>query len=1197
MRIKRPQTRQAQDSAATNKGRQQQAQPQKRHASSSCRESPPKVSRKQLDALETAAGTSNKITKQLPKAQKLNAKPDTNSEIHKTVAESLASVSSSLISTETAEINTKSSPKDSSKSDNNETTSKVKKAPTKKEMAAKKPAQLKSTTDEHKPLSAPKDDRVSKELKNLDIQITGYNDQVATSSGDKVIKASISEIVKTKSRTSASQSMYGKASTSIGEKFLTKSDAKKTDESDLGCGQPNRSNAKSHKDEKKIDAKADTLTATKKNKPINKKKSADTSKVDATVETSDPQKTVETAVILCGRDSDGKNAKKTTKVDTSASKMKPIEKKKIIPVAASSAAKNKKTKKVAQTEKLENFEAIEVAAKVEDVIVLQTASVAQKRPATKSNSSKSPKIAKAKANKDPEQMNKVEDIEDAQSASYDDRKQTTAMTKSKTQATTKKSTTNKVTGKECEIPMNPVESNSIKISSLKESESIRIVSTDSSPMKPISETIIIDPVKDTKSKKNKTITKAPVIKKIVSTEVKSKLAKSKVATVKRKTVKELKAIALENAVKMVSTVEPLRLSHSESPNFSDLDINTSSPAPAIGSEVVLSTGSLADLQTKPKKCNKSHSIIKKMVEDILEGLEMSDDLSSVDKPTKVDTNAVGTVKEIVIDAKHSSEPIKLKEKVAVKVAKPKKIKTEVVVKDKISVKDIQTLIAPVLAQSIDMKVDIKKELQSDDEIKMLLKVEDVKAEESFPKDETKVLNTIQSTFQLDTAKNSTDKKNDSGQSSAKSSPKRKYVKKKCSGSDKCLKKGDTNNAQKFNANNDGDPDDTSDNDTYAKDIYDFHESGHSSEDTTLSYMQALKKDKKTNDQKTSTTTSKKKVTKNAKKVIVKKRPPEPKQKSSTKKNVKSSTKAPAKKTKPKFVEVSETDDTSDDSDNQVLARTIVRKVRDSSESTSNADSDSDTSVRTRVNNRRKSAVKNRRLKYFGFYSGPKRHRMASLNALAKVQCLYENESRTAQELGFVREPRVAPRVRATQPIESSSASASAKMAATVKGPLVEDIVVPVVGKYILKEVSKKEMSKEMCKKDVTKETGKKEVSKESNRKDVVKEVGKKDVTKDSSKKEMAKENNKKEVVNKKEVNKKEVNKKETNKLKDSEDDEDDDNTEEEILVSRTLRTDPGLRGPGKLWEMGNMSSMDSDTEPESDESYEEVSNSIDIFFF
>lgn len=34
----------------------------------------------------------------------------------------------------------------------------------------------------------------------------------------------------------------------------------------------------------------------------------------------------------------------------------------------------------------------------------------------------------------------------------------------------------------------------------------------------------------------------------------------------------------------------------------------------------------------------------------------------------------------------------------------------------------------------------------------------------------------------------------------------------------------------------------------------------------------------------------------------------------------------------------------------------------------------------------------RRMRLFGFWSGPKRHRVASLNALAKVHCLYENES-------------------------------------------------------------------------------------------------------------------------------------------------------------------------------------------------------------
>lgn len=37
--------------------------------------------------------------------------------------------------------------------------------------------------------------------------------------------------------------------------------------------------------------------------------------------------------------------------------------------------------------------------------------------------------------------------------------------------------------------------------------------------------------------------------------------------------------------------------------------------------------------------------------------------------------------------------------------------------------------------------------------------------------------------------------------------------------------------------------------------------------------------------------------------------------------------------------------------------------------------------------------RSRKMKLFGFWNGPKRHRVASLNALAKVHCLYENESR------------------------------------------------------------------------------------------------------------------------------------------------------------------------------------------------------------
>ncbi|CAK1543110.1 unnamed protein product [Leptosia nina] len=44
----------------------------------------------------------------------------------------------------------------------------------------------------------------------------------------------------------------------------------------------------------------------------------------------------------------------------------------------------------------------------------------------------------------------------------------------------------------------------------------------------------------------------------------------------------------------------------------------------------------------------------------------------------------------------------------------------------------------------------------------------------------------------------------------------------------------------------------------------------------------------------------------------------------------------------------------------------------------------------------------RRLKLLSMWTGPKKHRMASLNALAKVHCLYENESRSHVELGLMR---------------------------------------------------------------------------------------------------------------------------------------------------------------------------------------------------
>ncbi|XP_063904967.1 bromodomain-containing protein 4 isoform X4 [Zophobas morio] len=51
-----------------------------------------------------------------------------------------------------------------------------------------------------------------------------------------------------------------------------------------------------------------------------------------------------------------------------------------------------------------------------------------------------------------------------------------------------------------------------------------------------------------------------------------------------------------------------------------------------------------------------------------------------------------------------------------------------------------------------------------------------------------------------------------------------------------------------------------------------------------------------------------------------------------------------------------------------------------------------TGVKDKV--KRKENQRSRKMKLFGFWNGPKRHRVASLNALAKVHCLYENETRS-----------------------------------------------------------------------------------------------------------------------------------------------------------------------------------------------------------
>uniref|UniRef100_A0A182T5E0 Uncharacterized protein n=1 Tax=Anopheles maculatus TaxID=74869 RepID=A0A182T5E0_9DIPT len=86
-------------------------------------------------------------------------------------------------------------------------------------------------------------------------------------------------------------------------------------------------------------------------------------------------------------------------------------------------------------------------------------------------------------------------------------------------------------------------------------------------------------------------------------------------------------------------------------------------------------------------------------------------------------------------------------------------------------------------------------------------------------------------------------------------------------------------------------------------------------------------------------------------------------------------------------------DEADDDDEEGAGDAEEDENKDSADSDGCSSTDT---VRTRVAKKRQSAKK-RNVKLYGFWSGPKRHRVASLNALAKVHCLYENEMRGALE--------------------------------------------------------------------------------------------------------------------------------------------------------------------------------------------------------
>uniref|UniRef100_A0A182M1H9 BAH domain-containing protein n=1 Tax=Anopheles culicifacies TaxID=139723 RepID=A0A182M1H9_9DIPT len=223
-------------------------------------------------------------------------------------------------------------------------------------------------------------------------------------------------------------------------------------------------------------------------------------------------------------------------------------------------------------------------------------------------------------------------------------------------------------------------------------------------------------------------------------------------------------------------------------------------------------------------------------------------------------------------------------------------------------------------------------------------------------------------------------------------------------------------------------------------------------------------------------------------------------------------------------------------------------------------------VRTRIAKKRQSAKK-RNVKLYGFWSGPKRHRVASLNALAKVHCLYENEMRGALEASLmsqssgsrvirtitkdgerIKKERICP--------EEESAGEESRSGETICGEMPEQ------GKGKEPEQTK---SKELERKESDKKREEKKESMKQERKEGPSQQQK---LTDGVVREEVKPKVKEEAPK-----------------KDSDQDSAE-SSEEEPVVMRNLRYVPGLRGAGKHWDP-DASSLESEIEqlPDSDETY------------
>ncbi|XP_050079456.1 microtubule-associated protein futsch-like [Anopheles maculipalpis] len=262
---------------------------------------------------------------------------------------------------------------------------------------------------------------------------------------------------------------------------------------------------------------------------------------------------------------------------------------------------------------------------------------------------------------------------------------------------------------------------------------------------------------------------------------------------------------------------------------------------------------------------------------------------------------------------------------------------------------------------------------------------------------------------------------------------------------------------------------------------------------------------------------------------------------------------------------SSADESDDDDEKGVGDEEEDENEKDSADSDGCSSTDT---VRTRVAKKRQSAKK-RNVKLYGFWSGPKRHRVASLNALAKVHCLYENEMRGALESSLmsqssgsrvirtitkdgerIKKERICP--------EEESAGEESRSGETICGGIPEQ------GASNEPEQSK---NKEPERKDSDKKREEKKESMKQERKEAPSQQQKQTA----------------ESVATREEPKPKV--KEEAPKKDSDHDSAE-SSEEEPVVMRNLRCAPGLRGAGKHWDP-DASSLESEIEqlPDSDETY------------